>query len=587
MDIMNFKSRIIQKKSIPMILADSHCDSEGIQLKKSLTVRDLTGLGIAAIVGAGIFSTIGNAAYHGGPAVSFLFLFTAVACGLSALCYAQFASTIPVSGSAYTYAYASMGEIAAWIIGWGLIMEYAVGNIAVAISWSDYFTVMLTGLGIHFPEYLSMDYLTAKAGYDAAEELLRNGTQFFALKQNLKESWLAWQSAPALTNQLRLIVDIPAIAIIILITRLVYIGMQETKKTANLMVIIKLAVLIAFIGIGAFYIHPEHWHPFAPNGISGVLKGVSGVFFAYIGFDAISTTAEECYEPQKDLPRAMLYSLFITTAFYILISMTLTGMVHYTELSVGDPLAFVFQKLNLPWLSGIISLCAVIAMTGVLIVYQVGQPRIWMSMSRDGLLPHVFSKLHPRYHTPSFSTIMTGIIVSVPLLFVNLEQVTDLTSAGTLFAFAMVSSGVLALDNKNARADSGCGYRIPYLNSRYWILPLWIALFSVLYNYNADNLAMVLRFDEVLSSLPSAWTFIDLHLPKIIFAILSFVVTTLCLAKELSLLPVISLLSNAYLMAELGVNNWKRFILWMIVGLVIYFIYGIRKSRLNSRAGHE
>jgi APA family basic amino acid/polyamine antiporter len=230
MDIMNFKSRIIQKKSIPMILTDSERCRDGIQLKKSLTARDLTGLGIAAIVGAGIFSTIGNAAYYGGPAVSVLFLFTAFACGLSALCYAQFASTLPASGSAYTYAYASMGEIAAWIIGWDLIMEYAVGNIAVAISWSDYFTAMLTGMGIHFPEYLSMDYLTAKAGHDAAEGLLRNGTQFFALKQDLRESWLAWQSAPALTHQLRLIVDIPSIAIILLITRLVYIGMQETKK---------------------------------------------------------------------------------------------------------------------------------------------------------------------------------------------------------------------------------------------------------------------------------------------------------------------------------------------------------------------
>ncbi|HAJ26261.1 MAG TPA: amino acid transporter, partial [Syntrophus sp. (in: bacteria)] len=317
----------------------------------------------------------------------------------------------------------------------------------------------------------------------------------------------------------------------------------------------------------------------------GVLKGVSGVFFAYIGFDAISTTAEECYEPQKDLPRAMLYSLFITTALYILISLTLTGMVNYKELNVGDPLAFVFQKMNLPWLSGIIGLCAVIAMTGVLIVYQVGQPRIWMSMSRDGLLPHAFSKLHPRYHTPSFSTIMTGIIVSVPLLFVNLEQVTDLTSAGTLFAFAMVSSGVLALGNKNVRTNGG--YRIPYMNSRYWILPLWIVLFAALYNYNSDSLEMVLRYDEVISSLPSTWAFIDLHLPKIIFAILAFVVTTLCLSKELSLLPVISLLANTYLMAELGVSNWKRFILWMIAGLVIYFIYGIRKSRLNARDSHE
>ena len=376
-------------------------EKNGQNLTRTLGFRDLTAMGIAAIIGAGIFSTIGNASFNGGPAVVTLFIFTAIACGFSALCYAQFAASIPISGSAYTYSYASFGELVAWIIGWDLIMEYAVGNIAVAISWSDYFTGLLGGLGVHFPEFFSTDYLTASRGFHVALEQINQGIPLQTLSKSIQEAYTAWSSAPEIFG-VKLIADLPAFSIVVFITYLVYVGIQETKIAGNIMVLLKLAILFVIIGVGAFYVNTDNWSPFAPNGLGGVLKGVSGVFFAYIGFDAISTTAEECKNPQKDLPKAMIYALVICTILYILISLILTGMVSYTELGVGDPLAYVFDKLHLTKLSGIISISAVIAMASVLLVFQVGQPRIWMSMSRDGLLPPKFSKLHKKYKTPAF-----------------------------------------------------------------------------------------------------------------------------------------------------------------------------------------
>ena len=380
-------SNFFKVKSVKQILLQ--VDEENVnQMKRTLSVRDLTALGIAAIIGAGIFSTIGTAAYNGGPSVSLLFVFTAIACGFSALCYAQFASAIPISGSAYTYAYASFGELIAWIIGWDLIMEYAVGNIAVAISWSEYFVGMLAGIGLEIPAYLTVDYLSASRGFHEATQLIASGTDFSALGSNMKEAWLAWTNAPELGG-LKIIADLPAFAIVVAITSLVYIGIQEAKVAGNIMVLLKIIILMVVIAVGAFYVDPDNWSPFAPNGFTGMMKGVSGVFFAYIGFDAISTTAEECKNPKRDLPKAMIYALIITTILYVMISLVLTGMVSYTELGVGDPLAYVFQKVNLAGLSGIIALSAVIAMASVLLVFQVGQPRIWMSMSRDGLLPPI------------------------------------------------------------------------------------------------------------------------------------------------------------------------------------------------------
>ncbi|MCX6240181.1 MAG: amino acid permease, partial [Bacteroidia bacterium] len=417
-------SDLFRKKSVPHILREADLLSEnGNRMRRNLTVVDLTALGVAAIVGAGIFSTIGNAAASGGPAVSLLFVFTALACGLSAMCYAEFASSIPISGSAYTYAYASFGELIAWIIGWDLIMEYAIGNIAVAISWSGYFTGLLDGLGLHIPAFLTTDYLSASRGYQEAVLALKDGALFKTLSFSLQDAYNAWLSAPQI-GHFRIIADIPALGIVVLITWICYVGIRESKMANNIMVLLKIGILLLVIGVGAFYVDPDNWHPFAPNGITGVLKGVSGVFFAYIGFDAISTTAEECNNPRRDIPISMFLALIITTILYIAVSLVLTGMVSSRELGVADPLAFVFKRLNLNQLSGIIALSAVIAMASVLLVFQLGQPRIWMSMSRDGLLPKIFGRIHPKYRTPAFSTIITGIFVAVPALFMNLTEVT-------------------------------------------------------------------------------------------------------------------------------------------------------------------
>lgn len=556
-----------------------HADDfgDGLQLKKNLNVRDLTALGIAAIIGAGIFSTIGTAAFHGGPAVSILFIFTALACGFSALCYAEFASRIPISGSAYTYAYASFGELIAWIIGWDLIMEYAVGNIAVAISWSDYFTGMMTGFGVHVPEYLTTDFLTASRGFTEATLQMAAGTDFSALSSSLKESYLAWQHAPELFGT-HLIADLPAFSIVVFITCLVYIGIYETKVASNIMVLLKIIILMLVIAVGAFYVNTENWSPFAPNGFSGILRGVSGVFFAYIGFDAISTTAEECKNPQRDLPKAMIYSLIICTVLYIAISLVLTGMVSYSELGVGDPLAFVFQRLDMQWISGVIAVSAIIAMASVLLVFQVGQPRIWMSMSRDGLLPQKFSKIHKRYRTPAFSTIITGILVAIPTLFLNLTEVTDLTSIGTLFAFILVCGGVLLLDKEDDKTKKG--FRVPYYNSRLIVPPLVILVIFAVFYFNLDGVKNF--FSAVDASNPSLsfWEVFKHKIPMYGFLIISIILVYLSIKRKLSLIPVAGLLTNLYLITELGITNWMRFLIWLVIGLALYFTYGNRHSKL-------
>jgi len=552
-------------------------------MKRNLTVKDLTALGIAAIIGAGIFSTIGTAAHTGGPAVSLLFVFTAIACGFSAMCYAQFASGIPISGSAYTYAYVSFGELIAWIIGWDLIMEYAVGNIAVAISWSDYFTGLINGMGMKIPEYLSTDFLSASRGYHLALENLRNGITFSDLQGNLKEAYTAWCTAPEIWG-VKLIADIPAFAIVVFITYLVYKGIYETKIAGNIMVILKIAILLLVIGVGSFYIKPENWSPFAPNGASGVLKGVAGVFFAYIGFDAISTTAEECKNPKRDLPRAMIYALAITTILYVLISLVLTGMVHYSELNVGDPLAYAFEKLHLTQLSGIIAISAVIAMASVLLVFQVGQPRIWMSMSRDGLLPKRFSKLHQKHKTPAFATIIAGVFVAVPSLFLNLTEVTDLTSIGTLFAFVLVSGGVLVMDNKKTVSSlkNKASYKVPYINSRFILPIIWIAIILIILYFNSEGVFNYFNFNgEQYSN--GYWIIFKHQIPMYLFIVIAIILTYYAVIKQFSFIPVAGLLTNFYLMTELGITNWLRFIIWLVIGLVFYFLYGMRHSRLNEK----
>lgn len=566
---------LFRKKSITAILDDaksglSDATHSASGLKKVLTVRDLTAMGIAAVVGAGIFSTIGNASFQGGPGVSLLFVLTAVCCGFSALCYAEFASRIPVSGSAYTYAYASFGELIAWIIGWDLLMEYAIGNIAVAISWSQYFVNLLEGLHIHVPSFLTTDYLSASRGFKEATAELAKGTTLENLSQSVSSGYNAWINAPQI-GSFKLIADIPALAIVFFITWLVYTGIKETRRATNWMVGLKIIILIAVIAIGCFFVAPGNWSPFLPNGFGGMMKGVSAVFFAYIGFDAISTTAEECKNPQRDLPRGMIYSLIICTVLYILIALVLTGMVSYKELQVGDPLAFVFKRVGLDKISYIISFSAVIATASVLLVFQMGQPRIWMSMSRDGLLPKAFSRIHPKYKTPSFATIVTGLFVAIPALFLNLTEVTDLTSIGTLFAFVLVCGGVLLLPKREA-GEAAPKFKIPFISSQF-IVPVLFIVGVIIFWKNFLGL-----FDFT-----AGWEVFKDKLPFFLFVILSIGLTIASFVKKLSLIPVLGLASCFYLMTELGFTNWMRFLIWLVIGLIIYFLYSRHHSKLNKK----
>jgi amino acid transporter len=337
---------LFRKKSIDKIIKDAEKglieSHEPSGLNRILTVRDLTFMGIAAIVGAGVFSTIGTAAFNGGPGISLLFVITAVTCGFSALCYAEFASRVPIAGSAYTYAYVSFGEIVAWIIGWALILEYAIGNIVVAISWSGYFNNLLEKIGVHLPAWLTVDPATANSAYQQATDTLLKGEP---LNKSLQFAHDAWMNAPVIGGS-HLFINLPAFIIVVLITMLTYVGIKESKKSTNAMVVFKIAVIIFVIILGFNSVEPHNWSPFMPNGFEGVLKGVSAVFYAYIGFDAISTTAEECRNPQRDLPRGMIYSLVICTVLYILIALVLTGMVPYTQLNVVDPLAEVFERVG-------------------------------------------------------------------------------------------------------------------------------------------------------------------------------------------------------------------------------------------------
>ncbi|MFA6277426.1 MAG: amino acid permease [Pedobacter sp.] len=642
--------KLFRKKSISKILEDAAkgYGDHGDSLHKTLGVRDLTAFGIAAIIGAGIFSTIGKASADGGPAVIFLFIFTAVACSFAAFAYAEFASMVPVSGSAYTYSYVAFGELVAWIIGWSLIMEYGIGNITVAISWSDYFTGLLSSIhipalgidGINIPAWATMDYLTAYNGHTHADALVNAGKSIANLDDATRIANSAWTSAPKI-GSFHLVADLPALGIIIFITWLVYRGMKESRNASNAMVVVKLAVILLVLAVGVFYVDTKNWNPFAPNGVSGILKGVSAVFFAYIGFDAISTTAEECKNPQRDLPRGMMWAIIICTILYVAIALVLTGMVKSDTLAVGDPLAFVFDQLDLKLMSGIIAVSAVFAMASVLLVFQMGQPRIWMSMSRDGLLPKKFSKIHPVYKTPSFATIVVGFVVAVPSLFMNLTIVTDLCSIGTLFAFVLVCAGVLVLQNRPGVQRGK--FKIPYVNSKYIVPVALIAVIVLCFvkfktettdfitnktkindpvtfikSLSDTEIATVkneisaspvvlqgkqidaeaylnsltpAQYDEFMAKssisfdkkYESGWGLFKHKIPMWIFLIICLVITYYCITKNLSLIPVLGLISCLYMMCELGISNWIGFGIWLVVGLVVYFAYGFHNSKLGKQ----
>jgi len=555
---MAFKD-LFRKKPISKILQQGG-DGEHGELHKVLTVRDLTFFGIAAIIGGGTFSAIGNACFSGGPGVILLYIICAVACGFTAMCYAEFASRVPVSGSAYTYAYVSFGEMFAWIIGWALIMEYSIGNIYIAFSWSGYFTKLLEAVHIHLPEWLTINYTEAHRNY---------------LENKTGEGFNAWQNAPML-GSLKVIFDLPAVIINVLITYLVYRGTKESKNFSNVMVVVKLVIVVLVIAVGAFYIDIDNWTPFMPKGFTGVMGGVSAVFFAYIGFDAVSTLAEESKNPQRDLPKGMIYSLVICTVLYIVLALVLTGMVSYTALGVTDPLAEIFELKGVKWMLFIVSIAAVVAMTSVMLVFQLGQPRIWMTMSRDGLMPKKFASIHPKYKTPGFATIVTGIVVGLPIFFTDETFVLDFTSIGTLFAFVLVCGGVLLLsprsEEEEAESRTRGKFRIPYINARY-IFPAIVLTASIVVHYVFNGF-----FKETFNFSGDAVT---KNVSMVVFFVLCVVMAILSYLKNLSLIPLLGLISCCYLLTGMALSNWTWFGAWLVIGLFIYMVYGRRKSKLN------
>ena len=448
-------------------------------LRRTLGPVQLTLLGIGAIIGAGIFSTVGTAAAGGadhpgaGPALILSFVLTAVTCGFAALCYAELASMVPVSGSAYTYSYATLGELVGWIIGWDLIIEYAVGNVAVAISWSGYFQELLRGVGIEWPLWLGTDYRSAvQAGAQMAEARAA-GSDLESIGVVVQRAAQALEQAPNILG-FPLVFNLPAFLIVMVITWVLVIGIRESAWFNSSMVVLKLAIIAFFVILGAFYVKPENWTPFAPNGIPSIFGAAAIIFFAYIGFDAVSTAAEETKNPKRDMPIAIIASLIVCTIIYILVAIVLTGMLPWTQLGTAEPLATAFSLRGMTWPTLIISLGAVFATTSVLLVFQLGQPRIFFSMARDGLLPSWAAKVHPRYRTPHVTTLITGVAVAVFAGIANINEVVELTNIGTLFAFVLVCIGVVVLRYKEP--DRPRSFRVP---GGPWLVPMLGAAFCI------------------------------------------------------------------------------------------------------------
>ena len=491
--------QLLRTKSLDALVSEGE-DPEH-QLKRALGAFDVVMLGIGAIIGAGIFATIGTAAAGdalrpgAGPALMLSFVLTGVACGFAALCYAEFASMVPISGSAYTYSYGTLGELVAWIIGWDLIIEYAVGNVAVAISWANYFKTFVSGFGIIIPDWMSIDYRTAAK----IPGLLEHAPHLFGVP---------------------IVFNLPAFSIVALITVVLVIGIKESSRTTTVMVIIKLLVLGLFVVVGFFHVNPAHWVPFAPNGWKGIQAGAAVVFFAYIGFDAVSTVAEEVRNPKRDMPIGIIGSLIICTIIYILVAAVFTGIIPYKALiktlatSQSEPLTLAMQYANLgkhaDLIIGIIAFGSVIAHTAVLLVFQLGQPRIFFSMARDGLLPKSFAKVHPKYRTPHVTTIATGLVVGLIAMFTTIDEMVDLTNIGTLFAFMLVCAGIIILRKREPERQRA--FRTP-----------WVPV-----------------------------------------------------------IPILGILACMYLALGLPWITWLRFGLWLIVGMVVYFSYGYKRSKLRN-----
>jgi len=500
-------SKLLRRKPI----AERTEDALDTDLKRTLGKWQLTALGVGAIIGAGIFSAAGTAIAGGsehvgaGPALIVSYIGVAIACGFAALCYAEFAAMIPESGSAYTYAYSTLGEMVAWIIGWDLIIEYAVGNIAVAVSWSGYFQQLLRGFGLALPEWMATDPITATK----AAHTLAAASDPSTVAPHVARAAQALAEAPHLFG-LPIVVNIPAVAIVALITWILVIGIRESSWFNVAMVVIKLVILGFFIVAGAFYVKPENWTPFAPNGLQGIWTGAALIFFAYIGFDAVSTAAEETREPQTDMPFAMIASLIITSVLYIAVTLVLTGLVPWQHLGTAEPLATAFSERGMNMAAGIIAVGALTATTSVLLVFQLGQPRILFSMSRDGLLPPFMAKVHEKHRTPHVATILTGIFVAFFAAFMPIAEIIELTNIGTLFAFVLVSMGIIVL--RRLEPDRERPFRTP-----------WVPF-----------------------------------------------------------VPLLAIASCMGLMLGLPVVTWIRFGIWLLVGLVIYWLYGRRHSVLGK-----
>jgi APA family basic amino acid/polyamine antiporter len=507
-------TQLFRRKPLEQLMGDT-IEPER-QLKRVLGPVQLTALGVGASIGAGIFSSIGSAVAGGpdhpgaGPAIIVSFVLVAVACALAGVCYAEFASMVPTAGSAYTYSYATLGEMVAWIIGWDLILEYAVGNVAVAVSWSSYFQELLRGLGLHLPGWLGTDYRSAlQAAREVAHVVAAHG-DLSTLSKDVREAAEAWVNAPQFGG-LHLVFNVPAFLIVILLTWILLLGIRESAWFNASMVAVKLIIVFFILVVGAFYVQPENWSPFAPHGFKGIASGAAIIFFAYIGFDAVSTAAEETRDPQRNMPIGILASLVVCTIVYIAIAVVLTGMVKSSGLGTAEPLATAFAARGINWAAGIISFGAVIAMTSVLFVFQLGQPRIFFVMARDGLLPPWASKVHSRYRTPYVTTILTGVVVAFFAGVSNINEVVELCNIGTLFAFILVAAGVLIL--RRTDPDRPRPFRTPWLP--------WVPLGAI----------------------------------------------ATCI----------------WLMCELPAKTWWRFIFWLVVGLLIYFSYSFRRSRLHRR----
>jgi basic amino acid/polyamine antiporter, APA family len=452
--------QLFRRKSLDQLVGETTEPQH--QLKRVLGPVHLTLFGVGAIVGAGIFSTIGTAAAGGadhvgaGPAIIVSFLIMAPICALAGLCYAEFASMAPVAGSAYTYAYATLGELVAWIIGWDLILEYAVGNVAVAISWSGYFQALLH---YQWPVWLGVDFRSALQSATAVANATAQHVDLSTLNPAVLRAASAWQAAPHFLG-LPIIFNLPAFGIVMLLTWLLVSGVKESAWCNSTMVVLKMVILLFFLAVGAFYVKRQNWAPFAPHGFTGVASGAAIIFFAYIGFDAVSTAAEETRNPQRNMPIGILGSLGICTFIYVAVAVVLTGMLPSSQLDTAEPLATAFAGLGMNWAVAIISIGALLATASVLLVFQLGQSRIFFSMARDGLLPPWACAVHPKFRTPYVSTILTGVLVAFFAGVMNIDEVVDLCNIGTAFAFMLVAAGVIVL--RRIEPDRPRGFKTPW-----------------------------------------------------------------------------------------------------------------------------